>query len=79
MAHICRVKQPYTEKMSPVYIGQNDKPMSSLALSTAHEVNTNLCQPHSLKGCHIFVKNLLKNTCHPQFLLFAIDGSQVPI
>ena len=39
-----------TEKMSPVYICQNDKPMTSLALSTAHQVNTSLCQPHSLKG-----------------------------
>ena len=69
---------PYTEKMNPVYICQNDKPMTSLALSTAHQVNTNLCQPHSLKGCHIFVINLSK-TCHPQFIFFAIGGSQVPI
>ena len=68
----------YTEKMSPVYICQNDKPMTSLALSTAHQVKTNLCQPHSLKGCHIFVINLPK-TCHPQFLFHAVDGSRVPI
>ena len=67
-----------TEKMSPVYICQNDKPMTSLALSTAHQVKTNLCQPHSLKGCHIFVINLPK-TCHPQFLFHAVDGSRVPI
>ena len=64
--------------MSPVYICQNDKPMTSLALSTAHQVNTNLCQPHSLKSCHIFGKDLSK-TCHPQYLFFAVDGSQVPI
>ena len=60
--------------MGPVYICLNDKPMGSLALSTAHQVNTNVCQPHSLKGCHIFVMNLSK-TCHPQFLYFAIGGS----
>ena len=60
--------------MSPVYICQNDKPMTSLALSTAHQVNTKLCQPHSLKGCLIFVINLSK-TCHPQFLFFAIGDS----
>ena len=71
-------KQEHTEKMSPVYICQNDKPMTSLALSTAHQVHTNLCQPHSLKGCHIFVINLSK-TCHPQFQFFAVDGSQVTI
>ena len=64
--------------MSPVYICQNDKHMTSLALSTAHQVNTNLCQPHSLKSCHIFGKDLSK-TCHPQYLFFAVDGSQVPI
>ena len=64
--------------MSPVYICQNDKPMTCLALSTAHQVKTNLCQPHSLKGCHIFVINLPK-TCHPQFLFHAVDGSRVPI
>ena len=68
----------HTEKMSPVYICQNDKSMTSLALSTAHQVKTNLCQPHSLKGCHIFVINLPK-TCHPQFLFHAVDGSRVPI
>ena len=68
----------HTEKMSPVYICQNDKPMTSLALSTAHQVKTNLCQPHSLKGCHIFVINLPK-TCHPQFLFHAVDGRRVPI
>ena len=68
----------YTEKMSPVYICQNDKPMTSLALSTAHQVKTNLCQPHSLKCCHIFVINLSK-TCHLQFLFHAVDGSRVPI
>ena len=68
----------YTDKMSPVYICQNDKPMTSLALSTAHQVKTNLCQSHSLKGCHIFVINLPK-TCHPQFLFHAVDGSRVPI
>ena len=56
-----------TEKVSPVYIFQNDKPMTGLALSTAHQVNTNLCQPHSLKGCHIFVIDLSK-TCPHQFL-----------
>ena len=39
---------------------------------------TDLCQPHSLKGCHIFVINLSK-TCHPQFLFFAIGGIRVPI
>ena len=60
--------------MSPVHICQNDKLMTSLALSTAHQVKTNLCQPHSLKGCQIFVINLSK-TCHPQFLFFAIGGS----
>ena len=48
----------HTEKMSPVYICQNDNPMTSLALSTAHQVKKKLCQPHSLKGCHIFVINL---------------------
>ena len=78
----CRILRNYyilcTEKMSPVYICQNDKPMTSLALSTAHQVKTNLCQPHSLKGCHIFVINLPK-TCHPQFLFHAVDGSRVPI
>ena len=68
----------HTEKMSPVYICQHDKPMTSLALSTAHQVKTNLCQPHSLKGCHIFVINLPK-TCHPQFLFHAVDGRQVQI
>ena len=68
-----KVRQ-HTEKMSPVYICQNDKPMTSLALSTAHQVNTNLCQLHSLKDCHIFVINLSK-TCHPQFRFFAIGGS----
>ena len=67
-----------TEKMSPVYICQDDKPMTSLALSTAHQVKTNLCQPHSLKSCHIFGIDLSK-TCHPQYLFFAVDGSQVPI
>ena len=72
------INRYHTEKMNPVYICQNDKPMTSLALSTAHQVNTNLCQPHSLKGCHIFVINLSK-TCHPQFIYFAIGGSQVPI
>ena len=72
------IRGTHTEKMSPVYICQNDKPMTSLALSTAHQVNTNLCQPHSLKTCHIFGKDLLK-TCHPQYLFFAVDGSQVPI
>ena len=56
------------KKMSPVYIYQNDKSMTSLALSTAHQINTNLCQPHWLKGCHTFVIKLPK-TCHPQFLL----------
>ena len=76
--HIQGVSCIYTEKMSPVYICQNDKPMTSLALSTAHQVKTNLCQPHSLKGCHIFVINLSK-TCHPQFLFYAIDGIRVPI
>ena len=65
-------------KISPVYICKNDKPMTSLALSTAHQVNTSLCQPHSLKGCHIFVIDLSK-TCHPQFLFYAVDGSRVPI
>ena len=73
-----KIKWLHTEKMNPVYICQNDKSMTSLALSTAHQVNTNLCQPHSLKGCHIFVINLSK-TCHPQFIYFAIGGSQVPI
>ena len=68
----------HTEKMSPVYICQNDKPMTSLALSTAHQVKTNLCQPHSLKSCHIFGIDL-SETCHPQYLFFAVDGSQVPI
>ena len=48
--------------------------MGSLALLTAHQVKANLCQPHSLKGCHIFVIYLSK-TCHPQFLFFAIGGS----
>ena len=67
-----------TEKMSPVYICQNDKPMTSLALSSAHQVKTNLCQPHSLKCCHKLAKNLPK-TCHPQFLFYAVDGSRVPI
>ena len=61
--------------MSPVHICQNDKPMTSLALSTAHKVKTNLCQPHSLKGCHIFVINLSK-TCHSQFLFYAVDGNE---
>ena len=56
------LRQNNTEKMSPVYICQNDKPMTSLALSTAHQVKTNLCQPHSLKGCHIFVINLPKTS-----------------
>ena len=64
--------------MSPAYICQNDKPMTSLALSTAHQVNTNLFLPHTLKGCHIFVINLSK-TCRPQFHFFAVDGSQVSI
>ena len=73
-----RTTTPYTEKMSPVYICQNDKPMTSLALSTAHQVKTNLCQPHSLKSCHIFVINLPK-TCRPQFLFHAVDGRRVPI
>ena len=68
----------FTEKMSPVYICQNDKPMTCLALSTAHQVKTNLCQLHSLKGCHIFVINLSK-TSHPQFLFYAVDDSGVPI
>ena len=68
----------YTEKMSLVYNCQNDKLMTSLTLSTAHKVKTNLCQPYSLKGCHIFVINLSK-TCHPQFLFYAVDGSRVPI
>ena len=70
--------EDHTEKMSPVYICQNDKPMTSLALSTAHQANTNLCQPHSLKSCHILGKDLSK-TCHPEYLFFAVDVSQVPI
>ena len=75
----CNIYNPiYTEKMSPVYICQNDKPMTSLALSTAHQVKTNLCQPHNLKGCHIFVINLPK-TSHPQFLFYVVDGRRVPI
>ena len=65
---------PHTEEMSLVYICQNDKPMTSFALSTAHQAYTNLCQPSSLKGCHIFIIDLSK-TCHPQFLFFAIVGS----
>ena len=78
MCHMYKFASTHTEKMSHVYICQNDKPMTSLALSTAHQVKTNLCQPHSLKGCHIFVINLPKG-CHSQFLFFAVDGSRVPI
>ena len=38
LGHKLKQNEPalHTEKMSPVYICQNDKPMTSLALSTAH-------------------------------------------
>ena len=32
----------YTEKMSPVNICQNDKPMTSLALSAAHQLDKSM-------------------------------------
>ena len=41
-----------------VYVGQNDKSMTSSALSTARHVNLILCQPHTLRGCLIDVMNL---------------------
>ena len=64
----------HSEKMSPVYIYQNDKLMTSLALLTAHQVNTNICQPHSLKGCHNYMYKLVKNLSSP-VSIFATGGN----
>ena len=43
-----------TLKNYSVYISENDNSIASLALSTAHPVNTRFWQPHRLTGCHIF-------------------------